>query len=54
MVSLRNRRSVRKDVTAPKGQTPTADVPTFPYNAKKAASDRKANIAKFDDIFNSK
>ena len=54
MVSLRNRRSVRKDVTAPKGQIPTADVPTFPYNAKKAASDRKANIAKFDDIFNSK
>ena len=54
MVGLRNRRSVRKDVTPPRGQIPTADVPTFPYDAKKAASDRKANLIKFDKLFNEK
>ena len=54
MVDLRNRRSVRKDVTAPKGQIPTADVPTFPYDPKKASADRAANLAKFETVFNSK
>ena len=54
MVSLRNRRSVRKDVTAPSGQIPTADVPTFPYDPKKAASDRSENLLKFDELLANK
>ena len=54
MVNLRNRRSVRKDVTAPKGQIPTADVPTFPYDPKKASADRNANLVKFDEVFSAK
>lgn len=54
MVKGENRRSVRKDVTAPKGQIPTADVPTFAYDAKKAADGRDAALAKFEKIFSSK
>ncbi|MHA1567595.1 MAG: extracellular solute-binding protein [Alphaproteobacteria bacterium] len=54
MVSLRNRRSVRTDVSAPKGQIPTADVPTFEYDANKAANDREANLIKFDELFSAK
>lgn len=54
MVSLRNRRSVRTDVSAPKGQIPTADVPTFEYDTDKAASMRKANLTKFDELFSMK
>ena len=54
MVSLRNRRSVRKDVTAPRGQIPTADVPTFPYDPKMAATNRAANLEKFDELLSSK
>jgi iron(III) transport system substrate-binding protein len=54
MVSMRKRRSVRIDVSAPKGQIPTADVPTFDYDTKKAANDRKANLTKFDELFSAK
>ena len=54
MVGLRNRRSVRVDVSAPKGQIPTADVPTFEYDANKAAADREANLIKFDELFSAK
>ncbi|VAW10878.1 Ferric iron ABC transporter, iron-binding protein [hydrothermal vent metagenome] len=54
MVSLRNRRSVRTDVSAPKGQIPTADVPTFNYDTNMAASQRKANLTKFDELFSAK
>jgi len=44
MVTLRKRRSVRIDVSAPKGQIPTADVPTFDYDINRAASERKATL----------
>ncbi len=54
MVSLRNRRSVRTDVSAPKGQIPTADVPTFEYDTNRAASEREANLIKFDEMFSAK
>jgi iron(III) transport system substrate-binding protein len=54
MVGMRNRRSVREDVSAPKGQIPTAEVPTFPYDPKKAAADRQANLEKFDELFSAK
>ena len=54
MVKMSNRRSVRKDVSAPKGQIPTADVATFPYDPKKASADREANLAKFETIFSAK
>ena len=54
MVGLRSRRSVRIDVSAPKGQIPTADVPTFEYDANKAAADREANLLKFDELFSAK
>ena len=54
MVNLRNRRSVRKDVTAPRGQIPTADVPTFAYDPKKASSERASNLEKFDKLFSAK
>ncbi len=54
MVAMRSRRSVRKDVSAPKGQIPTADVPTFPYDPKKAAADRDANLEKFDVLLSAK
>lgn len=54
MVQLRDRRSVRKDVSAPKGQIPTAEVPTFAYDPKKAAANRDADLAKFEKIFSSK
>ena len=54
MVALRSRRSVRTDVSAPKGQIPTADVPTFNYDTDKAASERKANLTKFDELFSAK
>ena len=51
MVTLRKRRSVRVDVSAPKGQIPTADVPTFDYDTNRAASERKATLLKFDELF---
>ncbi len=54
MVQESSRRSVRKDVTAPKGQIPTANVPTFPYDPKKAAANRDANLAKFEEYFSKK
>ena len=54
MVTMRKRRSVRTDVSAPEGQIPTADVPTFNYDTKKAANERKANLRKFDELFSSK
>ena len=54
MVGLRNRRSVRIDVSAPKGQIPTADVPTFEYDADRAAAEREANLIKFDELFSAK
>jgi iron(III) transport system substrate-binding protein len=54
MVTLRKRRSVRKDVSAPKGQIPTADVPTFNYDTTKAAAERKANLVKFDELLSAK
>ncbi|MHA1524453.1 MAG: extracellular solute-binding protein [Alphaproteobacteria bacterium] len=54
MVTMRKRRSVRTDVSAPKGQIPTADVPTFDYDTDKAASQRKANLTKFDEMFSAK
>lgn len=54
MVSLRNRRSVRVDVSAPKGQIPTADVPTFDYDAKLAATQRETNLIKFDEMLSAK
>ncbi len=54
MVSLRSRRSVRKDVSAPSGQIPTADVPTFAYDPKKAASERTATLLKFDEMLSNK
>ena len=54
MVSMRKRRSVRTDVSAPKGQIPTADVPTFNYDTDIAASQRKANLNKFDEMFSAK
>jgi len=54
MVTLRNRRSVRTDVSAPKGQIPTADVPTFDYDTNMAANMRKANLTKFDEMFSMK
>ena len=54
MVKTEKRRSVRKDVVAPVGQMATADVPTFAYDAKKAADGRDAALAKFDKIFSSK
>lgn len=47
-----NRRSVRKDVSAPEGLAPTSDIPTFPYDADLAAANRDENLAKFDEIFN--
>ncbi|MCR8725096.1 extracellular solute-binding protein [Frigidibacter sp. ROC022] len=52
LVASTNRRSVRKDVAAPDGLAPTADIPTFPYDANKAAADRDENLAKFDALFN--
>lgn len=54
MVDLRNRRSVRTDVSAPRGQIPTADVPTFSYDSNRAASEREANLLKFDELFAAK
>lgn len=54
MVKSESRRSVRKDVTAPEGQIPTADVPTFPYDSKKAADNRDAALARFEKIFSTK
>lgn len=54
MVGLRNRRSVRIDVSAPKGQIPTADVPTFDYDANRAAAEREANLLKFDELLSAK
>ena len=54
MVTMRKRRSVRVDVTAPVGKIPTADVPTFNYDTAKAASDREANLVKFDELFSAK
>lgn len=54
MVNLRNRRSVRKDVSAPKSQIPTDQVPTFQYDSKKAADDREANLSLFEEIFSNK
>ncbi len=46
-----NRRSVRKDVAPPEGLMPTSEVPTFPYDADLAASNRDENLAKFDELF---
>jgi len=54
MVTMRKRRSVRVDVTAPEGQIPTAEVPTFDYDFAKAASEREANLLKFDALFSAK
>lgn len=54
MVSMRKRRSVRVDVSAPGGQIPTADVPTFDYDTDRAASQREANLIKFDELFSMK
>ncbi len=54
MVTLRKRRSVRVDVSAPVGQIPTADVPTFNYDTARAASEREANLLKFDELFSAK
>jgi iron(III) transport system substrate-binding protein len=46
------RRSVRPDVDAPAGLTPTAKIVTFPYDVKKASSERNAYLAKWETIFN--
>ncbi len=54
MVSMRKRRSVRVDVSAPGGQIPTADVPTFNYDTDRAASQREANLVEFDKLFSMK
>ena len=51
LVASTNRRSVRKDVPAPEGLAPTADIPTFPYDAALAASGRDENLAEFDRLF---
>lgn len=51
LIASTNRRSVRKDVAAPEGLAPTADIPTFPYDAGQAASSRDENLATFDKLF---
>jgi len=51
LIASTNRRSVRKDVAAPGGLAPTADIPTFPYDANLAASSRDENLANFDKLF---
>jgi iron(III) transport system substrate-binding protein len=48
------RRSVRADAPAPVGLTPTADVPTFPYDPDLAAQTRDENLRRFDEIFSAR
>jgi iron(III) transport system substrate-binding protein len=51
LVVSTNRRSVRKDVAAPEGLAPTSEITTFPYDASKAAAERDATLAKWDELF---
>jgi iron(III) transport system substrate-binding protein len=54
IIASTNRRSVRKDVAAPTGLAPTADIKTFPYDAAKAAANRDENLAHWDELFSKK
>lgn len=48
------RRSVLVDADAPIGLAPTSEIPTFPYDAELASTNRDANLAKFDEIFSNR
>jgi iron(III) transport system substrate-binding protein len=54
IIASTNRRSVRKDVAAPEGLDPTADIKTFPYDAAMAAANRDENLAHWDELFSKK
>ncbi len=48
------RRSVRKDVAPPPGLRPTAEIKFFDYDVEKAATEKSANLKKFDEIMAAK
>jgi iron(III) transport system substrate-binding protein len=48
------RRSVRKDVASPPGLKPTAEIKFFDYDVEKAATEKAANLKKFDELMAAK
>jgi len=54
IVEIDKRRSAREDVAPPAGLPDAKTLKTFPYDAKAATTNRKANLERFDKAFSAK